>query len=363
MRDGIGRRRDRACTVRLEHRLATIAHPPVTAVGTGHVELPQVAQPVARIGAGNDLITITHQRHAAQAIGILVIAHARVQPVQHHAILQAHHQQLGAAGFAFIPVAQHGHPGAVGQHTHFGFGQNVTQRISAARSVGTGVGGQRFLAQLPQHRLLVQRCAAGVGHIQRKHRFHAGTGRADHHVVPMAIPEGIPLDQRAIHQQPRMIALLGRCSQPFQRAKGRIGKDLLAAVLRRVRIGIEAMQEALIGPHEHHGRPAHPAFGAGTGPPALLVHIGAVTAACPGVVLQVGGQVAIAPVDGGAHVGGRGVDDGAQALGYRPERVRGRIPLAPQEADQRIALGCVLLEVDTCPAGQCRQGILSQACR
>ena len=283
--------------------------------------------------------------------------------MQHHAILQAHHQQLGAAGFAFIPVAQHGHPGAVGQHTHFGFGQNVTQRISAARSVSTGVGGQCFLAQLPQHRLLVQRCAAGVGHIQRKHRFHAGAGRADHHVVPMAVPEGVPLDQRTIHQQPRVIALLGGRPQPFQRAKGRIGKDLLATVLRRVRVGIEAMQEALVGPHEHHGRPAHPAFGAGTGPPALLVHIGAVTAARPGVVLQVGGQVAIATVDGGPHVGGRGIDDGAQALGYRPERVRGRIPLAPQEADQRIALGCVLLEVDTCPAGQCRQGILSQACR
>ena len=67
---------------------------------------------------------------------------------------------------------------------------------------GIRIGLDRLIGvtQLPHHGL-VQAMEVGLGHVQREHGLGPCPGRGHHHVVPAVAPEGIPLDQRAVHHE------------------------------------------------------------------------------------------------------------------------------------------------------------------
>ena len=189
-----------------EHRFLAIRHFPVRRVGGGQIELPDVAPQVTGKGARDDLVAIAHQGHASQAVGLAVTAHARIQSCNHLPGLQFHHQQLGPLRAALITVADHHHPAAIGQNAHLGLLQHMAD--------GIRIGLDRLIdvTQLPQHGL-VQTIEVGLGHVQREHGLGPCPGRGHHHVVPAVAPEGIPLDQRAVHHEAGLEIGLRRAPQ------------------------------------------------------------------------------------------------------------------------------------------------------
>ena len=337
MRDGGRRCRDRALVIRREHRLLAVGHLPVRHRLAGQIELPEVAAQVACVGRGDDLVAIAHQRHAAQTVGLGIAAHARVQPRKDIARRQLDHQQLGTSGAALVAIARHHHPSPIGQHAHLRFLQHMTDGIAMGLHRLVGV------AQLPQHGIL-QPVEVGVRHIHGEHRLRPCPGGTHHHISPLAAPVGIPLDQRAVHHETGLETGSGRGPQLRQRCVGRKGEDLAAAILGRIGIGIEAVQEALIAAHENHRGAADlrsaPLEDRAATARHLLCHVGGVALCARRGVAKGRRQVAVAPIDRCTNVDRLRIDDVADdgALQLLAECLAGLAPVPAQIHHQLAAV-------------------------
>ena len=204
------------------------------------------------------------------------------------------------------------------------------------------------VAQLPQHGIL-QPVEVGVRHIHGEHRLRPCPGGTHHHISPLAAPIGIPLDQRAVHHETGLETGSGRGPQLRQRCVGRKGEDLAAAILGRIGIGIEAVQEALIASHENHRGTADlrsaPLQGRAATARHLLCHIGSVALCARRGVSEGRRQIAVAPIDRCTNVDRLRIDDVAddRALQLLAECLAGLGPV-PAQIQHQLAAVTLLLE-------------------
>ena len=304
--------RERASILGPEQRPAVEGHLPLAAIPRGQIELPHVALQVTRQRSGDHLIAVTLQLHAPQAVAVGLRPHLGIQALEHLTRGQVDHKELGASRFAFIAIAEDGHPGAVTQDAHLGCGQHMAQL-----AIPAGI-------QLPHQCLRGQvgiRCAR---HVQRKHRLRTGARAADHHVLPSAPQMGIGLHQRSVHQQPLPgLALVGQPSHFLQHDVGRIGKALHPVT------GPEGVHEAVIGAHHHQlVLVVLPTLG--------TLQVGPVGAAAGMLAAQLGGQRGIALIGGRSDEDRRGVDDLPQHATTRPEQ-GGLIVAVTQQVGHQLA--------------------------